>query len=90
VVCGVCFCDGMGVAAGVGGNEKPRPRVEGRRSSGNWIGGGFLGRGRRKVSHSVQEQKMFSLESGVASILSVSERWYVLASSGEMLWPGGI
>lgn len=42
------------------------------------------------MSHSVQEQKMFSLESGVASILSVSERWYVLASSGEMLWPGGI
>ena len=67
--------EGIGVAAGVDGRKKPRPRprVEGRRSGESWIGGGFLRRGRRKVLHSVQEQEMFSLERGVASILSVSE-----------------
>ena len=85
MVCGVCFCDAMGVAVGVGGSEKPRPRVEERRSGGSWIGGGFFGRGRRKVLHSVQEQEMSSLERGVASILSVGERWCVLATGGGIL-----
>lgn len=74
VVCGVPLRDGRGVAAGVGGREKPRPRFEGRRSGESWIDGRFLGRGPRKVLHSVQEQEMFSLKRGVASILSVSGR----------------
>jgi hypothetical protein len=61
----------MGVAAGVGGKENPRPRVEGRRLDGVCTDPRFLDSGRRKVLHSVQEQEMFSLERGVASILSV-------------------
>jgi hypothetical protein len=70
-VCDVPLREGIGVAAGVGGSEKPRPRVDWRRSGGSWIGGGFLGRGRRKVLHSMQEQERFSLERGMASILTV-------------------
>ena len=69
VACGVHFCVGTGVAAGVGGREKPRPSVEGRRSSGRCSGGECSGRGRRKVLHSVQEQEMLRRERGVSSIL---------------------
>lgn len=67
-MCGVSLRVGMGVAAGVGGSENPRPRIEGRAADGSWIGGGFLGSGRRKVLHSVHEQEMFSIERGTDSI----------------------
>lgn len=62
------FRVGRGVGAGVGGKEKSRLRVEGRRVGKRSTGGRLLGRGRRKVLHSVQVQEMFSLERGVASI----------------------
>lgn len=88
-MCGVPLREGIGVAAGVGGSEKPRPRVDGRRSGGSWIiGGGFLGRGRRKVLHSMQEQEMFSLERGMASILTVGgvDMFSVYWRSNVIVW----
>lgn len=71
VACGVHFRVGMGVAAGVGGREKPRPRAEGRRSGGRRSGGTSFRRGRRKVLHSVQGHDMLRRETGVMSILDV-------------------
>lgn len=57
------------MAAGVGGNEKPRSRVGGRRSSEKCASDEEFGRDRRKVLHSVQEQEMLRRERGVADIL---------------------
>lgn len=71
VACGVHFRVGMGVAAGVDGREKPRPRVEGRRSGGRRSGGASFREGRRKMLHSVQEHDMLRGETGVVSILDV-------------------